>query len=107
MEELFMWTDVVDLLSSLPKRSPTEQIQCWKVQKEQHRRTSSLLRSLGRQITAAQAKRLDALNLSYEVLREIRQCYSGEEFVKTLLERGVRSKVLREKLKTVLDRRIK
>ena len=48
--------------------------------------------SLGRQITAAQAKRLDSL--SYEVLGEIR--VSCSDFNKTLLKRGVKIKQLRE-----------
>ena len=107
MEEVFTATAVVDLLSTLPKRSAKVQIQCWNTQKEQRRRTSTLLYSLGRQITAAQAKRLDTLSLSYEVLCELRRSCSTEDFMRRLSQRGVRSRKLREKLSSVLDSRAK
>ena len=66
-----------------------------RARKEQRRRTSSILYSLGRQITAAQAKHLDELSLSFPALCEIRaSCTSDDEFQKTLMRRGVRSKKL-------------
>ena len=107
LDELLSEKALVGLLPSLPKRSPRQQIQLWNSQKDQRRRTSTLLYSLGRQITATQAKRLDSLNLSYDVLCEIRVSCSGEDFQKTLLQRGVRSKKLREKLISALDQRRK
>lgn len=107
MEELFTATPIVELLGTLPKRSAKVQIQCWNTMKEQRRRTSALLYSLGRQVTAAQAKRLDALSLTYEVLCELRQSCSTEEFMTTLFQRGVRSRKLRERLSSLLDLRAK
>ena len=103
MEELFTNTALVDLLTSLPKRSPTQQLNLWMSQKDQRLRTSSLLYSLGRQITATQAKRLDSLGLSHDVLREIWVSSPSEMFQETLLVRGVRSKKLREKLTSIFD----
>lgn len=103
MEELFTATVIVDLLSTLPKRSANVQIQCWNTQKEQRGRTRALLYSLGQQITAAQVKRLDTLRLSYEVLYNLRLSCSTEDFLTTLSQRGVHSKKLREKLCSVLE----
>ena len=97
MEELFANTALVDLLTSLPKRSLTQQLNLWMSQKDQRLRTSSLLYSLGRQITATQAKRLDSLGLSHDVLCEIWVSSPSEVFQETLLVRGVCSKKLRER----------
>ena len=105
IEELFTATAKVDLLSTLPKRSPKVQLQCWTTMKEQRQRTSAFLYSLGRQITAAQAKSLDALNLSYEVLCELRRSSSTEDFMTELFQRGVCSRKFREKLSSILDNR--
>ena len=97
MEELFMQTALVDLLSSLPTRPIRQELHLWTVQKEQRRRTSTLLHSLGRGITAKQAERLDALNLSKAILCGIRAAStSDEEFQRVLQKRGVRSKPQRE-----------
>ena len=105
MEELFMQTALVDLLSSLPTRPIRQQLHLWTVQKEQRRRTSTLLHSLGRGITAKQAERLDALNLSKATLCGIRAAStSDEEFQRVLQKRGVRSKPLRERLTTIIPR---
>lgn len=79
MEELFTEKSLVDLLSSLPKRSARQQFQPWNKQKEQRRRTSSILYSLGWQITTSQAKRLDELNLSFPVLCEIQAYWSDDK----------------------------
>ena len=99
MEEIFTSQAIVDLMSSLPKRSPRQQLQLWNSQKEQRRRTSGILLSLGRQITQQQAKRLDELNLSFPALCNIRAAYKVDsDFDKALLQQGVRSKSLREKL---------
>ena len=48
----------------------TQQLQ---LQKQQRTRTTTLLHSLENQITGAQVKRLDALQLSYIALRTIRE----------------------------------
>ena len=102
MEELFTATAIVDL-SNLPKQSPKVQLQCWTTVKEHRQRTSALLYSLGQQITAAQAKRVDALNLSCEVLCELRRSSSTEDFMIKLFQRGVWSRKLREKLSSILE----
>ena len=107
LEELLMSTPLLGLLASLPKRSATQQLQLWRLQKNQRIRTTTLLHSLGNRITAAQAKRLDAyaLQLSYTALCTIRENTAGDtEFQRILLERGVRSKPLREKLTAVLPK---
>ena len=106
MEELFTEKSLVDLLTSLPLRSVKQQLQLWNTQKEQRRRTSNILYSLGRQITSPQAKRLDELHLSVSALCEIRaSCSDDDEFQTTLMQRGVRSKKLREKLTSALTKR--
>ena len=94
---------LVDLLSSIPTRPARQQLQLWRVQKEQRRRTSTLLHTPGRRVTAAQAMRLDVLDLSYPVLCEIRgSASSDDKFRRALQERGVRSKLLREKLVVIV-----
>ena len=57
------------------------------------------LYSLGQQIIAAQAKRLDELSLSFPDLCEMRaSCTSDDEFQKSVMHQGVHTKKLREKL---------
>ena len=51
---------------------------------------------------SAQAKGLDALNLSHWVLCDIRADTATEDFQRVLLEKGVRSKPLTEKLITAI-----
>ena len=105
LEEVFMGTRLVDLLSSLPTRPARQQVELWRVQKGQRTRTTRLLHSLGNRITAAQAKRLDTLGLSHTVLCELRAASAGdEEFQKVLREREVHSKPLREKLAAVVPK---
>jgi len=72
LEEVFMSTRLVDLLSSLPTRPARQQVELWGVQKGQRTRTTRFLHSLGNRITAAQAKRLDTLGLSHIVLCKLR-----------------------------------
>ena len=105
LEELLMSTQLLGLVASLPKRSATQQLQLGRLQKHQRTRTTTLLHSLGNRITAAQAKRLDALQLSYTALCTVRENTAGDtEFQRILLECGVRSKLLREKLTAVLPK---
>ena len=105
MEDIFLKSAVVEMLSSLPKRSTTQQLLKWRTQKEQRRRILSLLCSLGKRITAPQAKRLDVLDLPYEALCAIRSsCTSDTDFQTTLLQRGVRSRPLREKLTALVPK---
>ena len=69
---------------------------------DQQCRTSSLLYALGKRVMSAQAKGLDALNLSHWVLFDIRADTATEDFQRVLLEKGVRSKPLTEKLITAI-----
>ena len=95
-------TGLVDLLSSLPVRSTSQQLGAWAAQKNTHNRVTQLLTSLGKRVTNAQAKRLNQLGLSFETLQELRStCKTNETFCKTLQERGVNSKPLREKLTVI------
>ena len=95
-----MKTPLVNLLSSLPVRSPKSVIDAWCAQKKKHTRNAKLLVSLGRKITANQAQRLDSLSLSYEALLDGKD---GEDFIDSLHKRGVNSKPLREKLKMLIS----
>ena len=105
MEDLFNSTALMDLLITVPKRSPKQQIQLWRTHKDQRLQTRSILHSLGQQITAAQAKRLISLGLSHDILCEIWASSRGGLFQKELITRGVRSKKLREKLPAVFTTR--
>ena len=63
------------------------------------------MHALGRGVTAAQAKRLDVLGLSRQALIDIREgAATAEEFKSVLLERGVRSRPLREKLVVIVSK---
>ena len=94
-----MKTGLVDLLSTLPIRSPAQQLGAWATQKNTHNRVTQILSSLGKRVTNAQAKRLNELGLSFEVLQDLRSSSKdSEEFSKALLDSGVRSKPLRDKL---------
>lgn len=72
----------------------------WTKQKRAFKRTSSLIRSLGKPaITAAQAKRLDDLGLGYEDLTTLyRESKDKNVFCSVLKNKGVNSQSLREKL---------
>ena len=60
---------------------------------------TQILSSLGKRVTNAQAKRLNELGLSFEALQDLRfSSKDSEEFSKALLDSGVRSKPLRDKL---------
>ena len=99
LERIIVKTPLVSLLSSLPCKSPEKQIGAWCAQKDLRSRSTRLLSSLGKKITATQAKRLDSLSLSYEALIELRaSSKDGEDFTSALHKRGVNSKKLREKL---------
>ena len=101
--DIFTQTDLIDLLASLPARTSNRQLALWRLQKEQKRRTTALLQSLGKSVTAAQVKRLDSLNLDHSTLRALRSSPSdNDEFQAVLKKRGVRSKPLREKLAAIV-----
>ena len=103
MERIMVKTDLVDLLSTLPVRSPSQQLGAWATQKNTHNRITQILTALGKRITNAQARRLNDLGLSYEALQDLRsRCPGSKEFSKALLDSGVRSKPLREKLSSLI-----
>ena len=103
MEKILVKTELVDLLSTLPVRSPAQQLDAWVTQKTTHNRVTQILSSLGKRITNAQAKRLDELGLPFEALQDLRSSSKdSEEFSKALLDRGVRSKPLRDKLSDIV-----
>ena len=75
--------------NELSQLLPQKQIGAWCAQKDLHSRSTRLLSSLGKKITATQAKRLDSLSLSYEALIELRaSSKDGEDFTSALHKRG-------------------
>ncbi len=74
------------------------QLRQWVNQKRTHHRKMALTRGLGNCITAAQATRLDTLGIALHDLVNLRDSTDKESFLTTLKEKGLRSKVLREKL---------
>ena len=103
MERIMTKTDLVDLLSSLPIRSPIQQLGAWATQKNRHHRVTDILSSLGKGITNSQAQRLNALGLSYEALCDLRSSSKDSvEFSELLFKKGVKSKAVREKLQKLV-----
>ena len=81
MVELFTETALGELLASLPSRGARQQLKLWRTQKDQRERISGLLHSLGKGVTAAQAKRLYTLGLFHQALVDIRgSTATTEEF---------------------------
>ena len=74
-------------------------------EKRVHTRITDLVKALGTpSVTAAQARRLDTLGLGFQELLKLHKDISNpEEFLTNLKERGVRSKILREKLVKTLQ----
>ncbi len=64
----------------------------------------ALTKGLGNCITAPQATRLDTLGIALTDLVHLRDTTDKEGFLSTLKEKGVRSKVLREKLQQAVMR---
>ena len=61
---------------------------------------TQILSSLAKQVTNAQAKRLNELGLSFEALQDLRlSSKDSEDFSKALLDSRVRSKPLHDKLR--------
>lgn len=79
----------------------------WVNQKRLHQRSTALISSLGKpSITNAQAKKLDALGLTYDKLvRLLSELKDGDGFSRILQDMGVHSKPLREKLLKLLRAR--
>lgn len=83
MEQILTKTALVNLLSSLPRQPIRQQLQIWHQQKELRRRTTTLLHTLGRRITAAQVKCLHEISLCYTPLCTMsKHCSSEAEFHK-------------------------
>lgn len=103
MVKIMLKTGLVNLLSSLQVRSPSQQLGAWATQKNTHNRVTQLLTSLGKRITNAQAKRLNELGLSYEALQDLRSSTKDRDgFYKAIQESGVNSKPLCEKLNAIV-----
>ena len=103
MERLFVSTPLVGLLSTLPMRSGVQQIELWQTQQAQHGRCMQLLGALGKKITAAQARRLDIIGLSFDAMQHLRRtCPDKDAFKAALKQRGVNSRPLCDKLASVV-----
>ena len=90
---LHVWLD-------LTVRSPQVQLGLWTNQKISFMKAAALIRAIGKpSLTQTQAKKLDSLGLSFAELTHLHQHSSTMEvFLAALKAKGIRSKVLREKL---------
>ena len=103
MERVLTHPSMVKCLDKLPIRSPSSQKKLWLQQKRTHVRTSDLIKALGKpSLTTPQAKSLDSLGLGLKELIELRNTHK-DDFLTCLKEKGVRSKVLREKVLKALQ----
>ena len=102
MERILTNPSMVSCLSRLHIRSPSQQLRQWVQQKRAHIRKTTLMKELGKCVTAAQAARLDSLGIGIQDLVQLRDCNSQEGFLTALREKGVRSRALREKLQKAL-----
>lgn len=100
MERVFAHPSLVACMSHIPIMSPKQQMSLWTKQKRKFNRTTALIRSLGKpSITSAQANRLHVLGFTYQSLLKLRsECKGTEVFLKILKDKGVNSKVVRDKL---------
>ena len=107
MERVLTHPSLVRCLPKLDIRSPAKQMRLWIQQKRVHTRITDLVKALGMpSVTAAQARHLDTLGLGFQELLKLHKDISNpEEFLTNLKERGVRSKILREKLVKTLSSR--
>ena len=71
--------------------SPSQQLRQWVQQKRVHIRKTTLIKELGKCVTAAQAVQLNFLGIGIQDLVQLRDCNSQEDFV-TALREGVRSR---------------
>ena len=105
MERVLTHPSLVRCLPNLDIRSPAKQMRLWIQQKRVHTRITALVKALGTpSVTAAQARRLDNLGLGIQELVKLHKDIGNpEEFLTRLKERGVNSKILREKLVKTLQ----
>ena len=80
---------MVSCLSRLHIRSSSQQLRQWVQQKRAHIRKTSLMKELGKYLTAAQAVQLDSVGIGIQDLVQLRDCNSQEDFL-TALREGVR-----------------
>ena len=78
---------MVSCLSRLHIRSPSQQLRQWVQQKRAHIRKTTLMKELGKCVTAAQAARLDPLGIGIQDLVQLRDCNSLESFLTALREK--------------------
>ena len=100
MYSVLTHSSLVHCLSNLPIRSYTQQLKLWDSQKRLHQRTTSLISSLGKpSVTAAQAKKLDSVGLSFSSLLCLHhEAVDVDTFSQALRSKGVNSKALQAKL---------
>ena len=103
MERVFLHPSLARCLSNLPTRSPHLQRKLWVDQKKSFMRASVLIRSLGKPtVTPTQAKDC-TLGLKFEDLYKLyRESADREAFLTTMKEKGIRSKLLMEKIAKAL-----
>ena len=79
---------MVSCLSRLHIRSPSQQLHQWVQQKRAHIKKNTLMKELGKCVTAAQAVQLDSLGIGIQDLVQLRDSNSLEGFL-TALREGV------------------
>ncbi len=105
MECILTHPSLVQCLDNLTIRSPRTEMKLWLQQKRAHTRITSLIRSLGKpSLTTGQAIRMDTLGLGVAELGELRDMHSKDDFLSSLKDKGVNSKVLREKILKALNK---
>ena len=104
MEAVLTHPKLVNCLSKLEIRHTSIELRQWVQQKRAHHRKMALTKGLGNCITAPQATRLDTLGIVLTDLVHLKDTTDKEGFLSTLKEKGVRSKVLREKLQQAVMR---
>ena len=105
MERVLLHPSLVRCLSSLTIRCPQQQVKLWMDQKESFLKAAVIIKAFGNPcLTTLQAKKLDSLGLTYEDLAKLLQeTGGGETFHKALKDKGINSKLLREKLASSLS----
>ena len=83
---------MVSCLFRLHIRSPSQQLCQWVQQKRAHISKTTLMKELGKCVTAAQAARLDSLGIGIQDLVQLRDCNSQEDFLTALRYKRVRSR---------------
>ena len=105
-EQVLTNSSMVSCFFRLHIHSPSQQLRQLVQQKRAHIRKTTLMKELGKCVTAAQAARLYSLGIGTHDLVHLRDCNSQEGFLTALREKGVRSRALSEKLqKDLLARR--